>query len=63
MACIVNAANEIAVAGFLKDKIGFLQMSDLIANCMNKVSFVQNPTLEDYIETDKETRKLALEWL
>jgi 1-deoxy-D-xylulose-5-phosphate reductoisomerase len=63
MACIVNAANEIAVAAFLRDEIGFLEMSDLIENCMKKVSFVRTPTLEDYIETDKETRRLALEFV
>ena len=63
MACIVNAANEIAVATFLKDEIGFLEMSDLIADCMAKVSFVQTPTLEDYIKTDEETRRLALEFV
>lgn len=61
MACIVNAANEIAVASFLKDEVSFLGMSDMIETCMNKVSFVQHPTLEDYIETDKETRRIALE--
>jgi 1-deoxy-D-xylulose-5-phosphate reductoisomerase len=63
MACIINAANEIAVAAFLRDEIGFLAMSDLIENCMKKVSFVRIPTLEDYIETDKETRHLALEFV
>jgi 1-deoxy-D-xylulose-5-phosphate reductoisomerase len=63
MACIVNAANEIAVAAFLRDEIGFLEMSDLIENCMKKVSLVRTPTLEDYIETDKETRRLALEFV
>lgn len=61
MACIVNAANEIAVASFLKDKIGFLEMSDIIETCMNKVSFIKTPTLEDYIQTDEETRRMALE--
>lgn len=63
MACIVNAANEIAVAAFLRDEIGFLEMSDLIEDCMKKVSFVRTPTLEDYIETDKETRRMALEFV
>ena len=63
MACIINAANEIAVAAFLRDEIGFLEMSDLIENCMKKVNFVRTPTLEDYIETDKETRRLALEFV
>jgi len=62
MACIVNAANEIAVASFLKDEIGFLEMSDLIEECMTKVSFIKTPTLEDYIQTDEETRRMALEF-
>lgn len=59
--CVLNAANEIAVAEFLKDKIGFLEMSDVISDCMSKMSFVSEPTLEDYINTDKETRILAQE--
>lgn len=59
MACIVNAANEIAVAAFLRDEIGFLEMSDLIETCMQRVTFIQQPTLTDYIETDAETRKVA----
>ena len=63
MPCILNAANEIAVASFLQDKIGFLNMSDLIADCMEKITFVANPTLEDYIATDEATRKLANELL
>ena len=57
--CILNAANEIAVEAFLKDKIGFLNMSVLIDNCLEKITFVKNPTLEDYIETDRQTRLLA----
>ncbi len=61
MACIVNAANEIAVDAFLKDKISFLGMSDLIEKCMLNVSFIKIPNLEDYIETDKNTRAFALE--
>jgi 1-deoxy-D-xylulose-5-phosphate reductoisomerase len=63
MPCILNAANEIAVAAFLKDKIGFLNMSDLVADCMEKITFVSNPTLEDYVATNKETRILANELL
>ena len=63
MPCVLNAANEIAVAGFLQNKIGFLNMSDLIADCMEKITFVANPTLEDYIATDEATRKLANELL
>jgi 1-deoxy-D-xylulose-5-phosphate reductoisomerase len=61
MACILNAANEIAVDSFLKDKIGFLEMSDVLEKCMNTISFVNNPTIDDLIETDKNTRAQALE--
>ena len=57
--CVLNAANEVAVDAFLKNKIGFLNMSDLIANCLEKITFVANPSLEDYLETDQETRVLA----
>jgi len=63
MPCVLNAANEIAVDAFLKDKIGFLNMSDLIADCMEKITFVANPSFEDYVETNKEARLLALKLL
>ena len=59
MPCVLNAANEIAVEFFLKEKIGFLNMSDLIADCMEKITFVKNPSMEDYMETNKATRTLA----
>lgn len=59
--CILNAANEIAVQGFLEDKVGFLEISDVIENCLQKVSYIRNPKLEDFIQTDKETRAKALE--
>ena len=61
--CILNAANEVVVDAFLKDKISFLSMSDVIENCMEKITFVKNPKLEDYINTDQETRILANELL
>jgi 1-deoxy-D-xylulose-5-phosphate reductoisomerase len=61
MPCILNAANEIAVNAFLNDQIGFLEMSDLIEFCMGKISYIKKPTLQDYIDTDKETRILAEE--
>ena len=57
--CVINAANEVVVDAFLKDKIGFLQMSDVIEECMNKASFVLKPTYEDYVFTDSEARKIA----
>ena len=59
--CILNAANEIAVQGFLEDRIGFLEISDLIENCLQKVNYIRNPELDDFIQTDKETRARALE--
>jgi 1-deoxy-D-xylulose-5-phosphate reductoisomerase len=61
MPCILNAANEIAVEAFLQDKIGFLEMSDLIEKTMAKVSFMAQPTYEHYIATDIETRSIAKE--
>jgi 1-deoxy-D-xylulose-5-phosphate reductoisomerase len=57
--CILNAANEGAVQAFLQDQIGFLQMSDLIETCLNKIPFEKNITLDILTETDKETRHLA----
>ncbi|MEP1035179.1 1-deoxy-D-xylulose-5-phosphate reductoisomerase [Ekhidna sp.] len=59
--CILNAANEIAVQAFLEDKVGFLEISDVIENCLKKVSYIRNPEIEDFIQTDKETRAKALE--
>lgn len=59
-ACILNAANEIAVETFLRDNIGFLEMSNLIEKCLHQVSFIKNPTFEDLFHTDAETRTLAL---
>ncbi len=59
MPCIVNAANEVAVAGFLSDKVTFLAMSDLIESCMQNMSFQSAPTLDDYLNTDRETRIFA----
>ena len=59
MPCIINAANEVVVAAFLNDRIGFLEMSDVIESCMEKVSFSEASTLDHFIETDKETRIFA----
>lgn len=59
MPCIINAANEVVVAGFLQGRIGFLQMSDIIETVMAKAAFIQNPTYEDYVQTDCEARKIA----
>jgi 1-deoxy-D-xylulose-5-phosphate reductoisomerase len=54
--CILNAANEVAVAAFLRDEIGFLEMSDLIEETLQKINFVSHPDLADYIESDKMSR-------
>lgn len=61
MPCVLNAANEIAVQEFLQDRIGFLQMSDVVEQCLNKINYVANPVFEDYVNTDKETRIKAKE--
>ena len=63
MPCIINAANEVVVESFLKDKIGFLEMSDVIEGCMQKASFVKTPTIDDYVASDKEVRALAYEMI
>ncbi|MEY2792720.1 MAG: 1-deoxy-D-xylulose 5-phosphate reductoisomerase [Bacteroidota bacterium] len=59
MACMLNAANEIAVELFLQDKISFLQIAELNEFCMQKGTFIAHPTLEDYVRTDEEVRGMA----
>jgi 1-deoxy-D-xylulose-5-phosphate reductoisomerase len=59
MPCIMNAANEIVVAAFLNEKISFMKMPDIIEKCMEKISFISKPVLDDYFTTDKETRIFA----
>ena len=59
MACIVNAANEVVVSAFLRDRISFLRMSEVIELSMTKVPFIQTPTYEDYVATDAEARRIA----
>jgi 1-deoxy-D-xylulose-5-phosphate reductoisomerase len=61
--CVLNAANEVAVDSFLKDRIGFLQMSDMVEKSLQTIDFVAKPTYEDYVETDKKTRAIALEMI
>ena len=61
MPCVINAANELVVAEFLKDRIGFLQMSEVIESCMDKIAYISQPSLDDYLETDKESRIYAKE--
>ncbi len=60
MPCIINAANEVVVDAFLKNKVGFLQMSDIIEQCMQKVNFIARPTYNDYVATDAETRQQVI---
>jgi 1-deoxy-D-xylulose-5-phosphate reductoisomerase len=63
MPCVLNAANEIAVSEFLNDKIGFLKMPDIVEKCLVKMDYVANPSFEDYVNTDRETRIKALEFI
>jgi 1-deoxy-D-xylulose-5-phosphate reductoisomerase len=59
MPCVINAANEVVVAEFLKENISFLKMSDIIEKCMSEIEFISEPTIDDYLETDNITRILA----
>jgi len=59
MPCIINAANEMAVAGFLNKSLGFLDMSRVIEQCMQQIPYMASPVLNDYLNTDKETRIFA----
>jgi 1-deoxy-D-xylulose-5-phosphate reductoisomerase len=61
MPCVLNAANEVAVAEFLKDNVGFMEMSDIVEQCLAKITLIKSPSYEDYVNTDKETRIRALE--
>ncbi len=63
MSCILNAANEIAVEAFLKEKISFIQITNIIEYCMNHITFVENPSIEDLIETDKQCRDSAVVYI
>jgi len=61
MPCVLNAANEVVVDAFLKDKIGFLEMADVVETCLMKMPYIQTPQYEDYVESDNETRIKANE--
>lgn len=63
MPCVLNAANEVVNLAFREGKCGFMQMSQVIAQTMEKTMFITEPTYEDYVQTDKEARKIALELL
>lgn len=61
MPCIVNAANEVVNRGFLEDKCGFLQMSDIISETMQRCTFSATPEYDTYVQTDAEARRIAAE--
>ena len=63
MPCILNAANEVCVDAFLHDRIGFLRMSDVIADTMQRVTYIARPTYDDYVATDREARRVASDCL
>jgi 1-deoxy-D-xylulose-5-phosphate reductoisomerase len=59
MPCVLNAANEVVNLAFREGKCGFLQMSDVIAQTMQQIMFIQEPNYEDYVQSDKEARRIA----
>jgi 1-deoxy-D-xylulose-5-phosphate reductoisomerase len=61
MPCVLNAANEVAVAQFLREQIGFLEMSEVVETCLSRISYIESPCYEDYVATDEETRIKAQE--
>ena len=61
--CVVNAANEICVAAFLNDRVKFTDMPRLIERAMNEATYILKPSLDDYLETDKEIRRIVEEWI
>ena len=63
MPCILNAANEVVNLAFREGRCGFLQMSDIIEQTMTKTTFIAEPTYDNYVQTDQETRKIATELL
>ena len=63
MPCVVNAANEVCVAAFLKDRVKFNAMPDLIERAMQQTQFIAKPTLDDYLETDRQVREMVSNWI
>jgi 1-deoxy-D-xylulose-5-phosphate reductoisomerase len=61
MPCTMNGANEIVVHSFLQNRVSFIEMSEVIENVMQKVKYIEKPTIEDYRQTDKEARIYASE--
>ncbi|MCB2220940.1 MAG: 1-deoxy-D-xylulose-5-phosphate reductoisomerase [Bacteroidetes bacterium] len=63
MPCALNAANEVVVQAFLKGKVGFLQIPQIIESCLSSMQYITNPTFDDFFETDHETRKRAIKMI
>ncbi|MBM3440507.1 MAG: 1-deoxy-D-xylulose-5-phosphate reductoisomerase, partial [Bacteroidetes bacterium] len=63
MPCVLNAANEIAVWAFLRNRIGFLDMTDVIEKTMQQVPFIEKPSLQDYFDSDAEARNFAASFI
>jgi 1-deoxy-D-xylulose-5-phosphate reductoisomerase len=61
--CVLNAANEVAVAAFLEGRCGFMQMPTVIERTLERVGYIKTPTLDDYIASDAEARRIAREEL
>lgn len=61
--CVLNAANEVVVAAFLEDRIGFLEMSDVIEKVLGRLAYIEKPTYEDYVACDAETRIITSEYI
>jgi 1-deoxy-D-xylulose-5-phosphate reductoisomerase len=61
--CVMNAANEMVVNAFLQNKVGFLEMSEMIEKTLEQVTFIEHPTLDDYKESDAEARTYAAEFI
>ncbi len=59
--CVINAANEVVVASFLQDKIGFLAMSEVIEQTMERIAYIAKPSYDDYVAIDREARRVAAE--
>ena len=61
--CIMNAANEVVVKAFLQDKIGFLDIAEIIEKTMEKTAHIKRPSYEDYVATDAEARRIASSYI
>jgi 1-deoxy-D-xylulose-5-phosphate reductoisomerase len=61
--CVLNAANEMVVHAFLQNKVGFLEMSEMIEKTLECVAFIEHPTLDDYRDTDADARNYAAEFI